>query len=677
MAVAVAQDVGPASLTAASSTTITQVITIAAGSRIHAAAVGDTGTAASATFSDNSGQGVAWTSHSALNISNFRMFNGTSKQFPTGGTITVTCTFASAMSDRGLVLQEITGADNNAVQDAQGQTQNPVSAGTDVVTTPSLTGTGAGGLAAFTRTNGGSNVSAGTGFTGGTARWTGSGDASMPEFKVTSGGSVAATWSTTAGGGAWWSVGVIFSAASAGGTGVTVDNQDTSVRRPPRRQPDQAQALPPALASPWVFVEPPRVVRPRRQEPQQAIPLPPLVAATAAAFAPQAEALARASPRRQDASVVPVPALAGPVPVAGLKLWLRGDLGISLSGPNVVTWADQSGCGNDVTGSILYNPSSINGKAGLTFAGTSAMTNTTSSPFAAGGARTVFIVARATSEVGGPLFETFRASGVRATFFQGGSAYTPFPGGIYTDSVNGARNATISSPTLTGVPMIIQFTIATMPASVTMKINGVTQSVTQGSPCDAETGSAGFGIGFWGAGASFYVGDIDEALGYDGVLPAGDEAAAYAYLAARYLLTPWVQVDQAATRRPRPALSQNADAIPPMSSPAIVPFSAVPDAVRPRARRLDQLLSANPLPPATRSGPTVEIQPARRLVRSIVNAIREFVGLPALLPPPPAELKLKPPLWAVFDEVSLTAETDAVVLSATADEVTLDVESDT
>ena len=422
MAVNSPQDVGPASLTAASSTTITQAITIAAGSRIYAVAVGDTGTAASATFSDNSGQGVTWTSHQALNISNFRMFDADSRQFPTGATITVTCTFSAAMSNRGMVLQEVTGADNNAVQDAQGQTQNPVSAGTDVVTTPSLTGSGAGGLCAFTRTNGGSNVSAGTGFTGGTARWTGSGDASMPEFKVTSGGSVAATWSTTAGGGAWWSVGVIFGAASAGGTGVTVDNQDTSVRRSIRRQPDQAQSLPPAQASPWVLVEPPRIVRPRRQEPQQAIPLPPLTVATSAAFAPQ--------------------------------------------------------------------------------------------------------------------------------------------------------------------------------------------------------------------------------------------------------------VDQQSTRRSSPTRPQNADVIPPLSSPSLIPLTVAPDAVRPRARRPDHL-SANPIPAATRSGPAVEVQQPRRLVRSIVNAVREFIGLPALLPPPPAELKLKPPLWAVFDEVSLTAETDAVVLSATADEVTLSIESDT
>ena len=43
----------------------------------------------------------------------------------------------------------------------------------------------------------------------------------------------------------------------------------------------------------------------------------------------------------------------------------------------------------------------------------------------------------------------------------------------------------------------------------------------------------------------------------------------------------------------------------------------------------------------------------------------------------PQEPKLKTPLWAVFDEVSLTVEVDPIALSATADEFVLSVESDT
>jgi len=121
-----------------------------------------------------------------------------------------------------------------------------------------------------------------------------------------------------------------------------------------------------------------------------------------------------------------------------------------------------------------------------------------------------------------------------------------------------------------------------------------------------------------------------------------------------------------------PTRAQIADALPPVTAPWV---DSQPIRQAPRKPQPPQ--SADPLPTATRLGPIIEIQPPRRFVRSIVNLIREAIGLPALLPPPPAELKLKPPLWAVFDEVSLTAEVDAVSLSATVDEVSLSVESDT
>jgi hypothetical protein len=57
-----------------------------------------------------------------------------------------------------------------------------------------------------------------------------------------------------------------------------------------------------------------------------------------------------------------------------LKFWLRGDLGITLNGSNVVLWADQSGNGNNFRQSIMseqptYSPSlaSFNGRPGVVF----------------------------------------------------------------------------------------------------------------------------------------------------------------------------------------------------------------------------------------------------------------------------------------------------------------------
>lgn len=218
-----------------------------------------------------------------------------------------------------------------------------------------------------------------------------------------------------------------------------------------------------------------------------------------------------------------------------LKLWLRADMGRTLAGSNVIGWADQSGNGADVTGSVPTNYSSINGMPALTFGGSSYMANASASVLPSGSARTIVIVAKASSEYGGPLLDNFTTTGVRAAYFQGGSAYTPFAGGVYTDSVDGSRNATISSPTLTGVPMIIEFTCSAAPSFLTVRINGVVQSVTQVSPCDAETGTAGFFIGRWGAGGTaYYQGDIAEEIVCDTVLSAADRASLYDYLYLRY-----------------------------------------------------------------------------------------------------------------------------------------------
>jgi hypothetical protein len=39
----------------------------------------------------------------------------------------------------------------------------------------------------------------------------------------------------------------------------------------------------------------------------------------------------------------------GPFPMTGLKLWVKGDAGVSTSGSRISSWADQSGNGNDLT----------------------------------------------------------------------------------------------------------------------------------------------------------------------------------------------------------------------------------------------------------------------------------------------------------------------------------------
>ena len=57
---------------------------------------------------------------------------------------------------------------------------------------------------------------------------------------------------------------------------------------------------------------------------------------------------------------------------SGLKLWLKGDAGVSTSGGGVISWADQSGSGNDASGTgAVYFADHINGQSAVKFDGAS------------------------------------------------------------------------------------------------------------------------------------------------------------------------------------------------------------------------------------------------------------------------------------------------------------------
>jgi hypothetical protein len=62
------------------------------------------------------------------------------------------------------------------------------------------------------------------------------------------------------------------------------------------------------------------------------------------------------------------------IPTANLALWLKADSGVTLSGSDVSTWADQSGNGKDATASgtarPTYQSSGINGMPAISFNGT-------------------------------------------------------------------------------------------------------------------------------------------------------------------------------------------------------------------------------------------------------------------------------------------------------------------
>lgn len=231
-----------------------------------------------------------------------------------------------------------------------------------------------------------------------------------------------------------------------------------------------------------------------------------------------------------------------PVPVAGLKLWLRADLGVTLSGSNAVAWADQSGFGNDVVnvGTVPFVASSINGKPGLTCSASSGFQNTTSSPIAAGAPRTIFIVAKASSEFGGILYCNYSgAVGAKTQELWMMGATGSAPGFVY-----GGRGGATGEVDLTSVPVIARPLITRLSttggagATPSVSLNGAAQSVSVAAAMQIETGAAGFGVGIrpYSTGSFGWPGDICEVLVFDSVLSPSDEVLVYGYLLAEYAI---------------------------------------------------------------------------------------------------------------------------------------------
>lgn len=223
---------------------------------------------------------------------------------------------------------------------------------------------------------------------------------------------------------------------------------------------------------------------------------------------------------------------------SGCKLWLRGSLGVTVVAGNVTAIADQSGNANNVTavGNVPYVASALNGQPGWSFsaAANNYLTNTTANLFAAGNARSIFVVAVATSEVGGPLLES-RHTSINSTYFAGGSSYVGFPSGIYTNSIAGSRNATLSATiTIGSVPIVYEITCGTAVATPTFAINGTTKAFTQTLGCDAETGTTGFDIGRWQPSISSYTGTMVEVIVFDSVLSAAKLSLVRGGLGALY-----------------------------------------------------------------------------------------------------------------------------------------------
>ena len=689
MAIAVAQETcTPATggMSGSGTTFAASSITLAAGSILVAIVTGVNATSLSS-ISDSVNGTTGWVI--AKQVTNAPLTLALCyRENMAAGSLTVTATYTATASQRGIKLLEITGGKTSGSQDGTpaGQFQGSVGTGADAITSGNTTNANQPALLVGACQNYGNNQNpaAGTGFTSTRVDWNTDVGGCRIEYKtLTTTTAVAATYTGPVTD-SWITLAAAFDEAPAGAS------------PPPPAGPYPTRPIPVAKSRLTEFAiatasgvftgtgfAPPEraVVATRRVRPPLTDIAPPLVVV---APSPPAPEVLRALPPRlrppaaQAVQMAPFP---GPVPVVGLRLWLRSDLGVTLSGPNVVAWADQSGNGNHTvnSGTVPFVPVSVNGYPGVTTSGAAGMVGTTD-PLIAGSPRSIFVVSKSATSAGGMAL-ALRTTTIGNLYALTGTG-SGYGAGVVYYNTDATGPMTVSSPgDLTGRTCISEWTVTGGGgAAPTYKLNNVTPGVLGAGSEKTETGASGFGVGVTGIGpfnTLGSVGDICEVLVYDSVLSLGDETAVYAYLAARYFPAAQPQLD-APVRQTRPLrFVTTLDPLPPVAAAAPAPPAPEMPRALPRhgASALAQQ-STQSLPPATRSAP-VDNQPVRRLIRSLVNVVREAIGLAPLLPPPPAELKLKPPLWAVFDEVSLTVEPDAVSLSATTDDVILSVEADT
>jgi hypothetical protein len=235
----------------------------------------------------------------------------------------------------------------------------------------------------------------------------------------------------------------------------------------------------------------------------------------------------------------------GGVPTTGLKLWLDAAKGVTLSGSNVTAWTDQSGSGNNVAtgpGSPTFSASVINGQPGITFPGSGSnvgLVNTTSNLLTSGSARSIIAVVLPTTTVsnqgGGVVVFRLNAS---AAQFAATLGVIGHPAIVQSDSIAVDVSTTTNALASTS-PLVAEWHATANPSgTLTHNQNGSARSLVSSTMGNAETGTTGFGIGYYpGLTSRTFNGSICEVLVYDHVLSAGDLAALRGYLQAKYAIT--------------------------------------------------------------------------------------------------------------------------------------------
>lgn len=231
-------------------------------------------------------------------------------------------------------------------------------------------------------------------------------------------------------------------------------------------------------------------------------------------------------------------------PATGLKLWLKADTGVTLSGPSVTAWADQSGLGNNyaqATGGKqpTVTSSAINGLPAVTFDGA---TQFLTSSFQIGGAKTVVIVRKLVSTPGAATFgEAYTLKDASNNFsealFMNSGGYQPYSLLHNFTGTTAVGDATaLDTAWHVGIDTYNNGT-NTLPASYTLTLDSASQTVAASSAfgrASTDLPSLGARATSANAGSAFAAIQIAEVLVYDHVLSGSDMTAVESYLFGRY-----------------------------------------------------------------------------------------------------------------------------------------------
>jgi len=217
-----------------------------------------------------------------------------------------------------------------------------------------------------------------------------------------------------------------------------------------------------------------------------------------------------------------------PTQISGALLWLRGDLGITLNGANVSSWADQSGSGNTATQGTAadqpaYAPIGINGVPAILGNGTSTYLKTPSMSVPT--TTTIFTVVQ-------PLGT---GNTLRILDMDNVTAYY-----LGTDATPGAHYKLIVANNTSPYGTAVAGSTVNAPSIVSATYDGtngtVYYNVTTSSSCPFPNPSGSLPMYIM---TGYFIGDywngyVAEILMYSSLLSMASQRQIYRYLGARY-----------------------------------------------------------------------------------------------------------------------------------------------